>query len=289
MNSRTSQRNLSLLIVVLVLALATTGQSQDRPRYINVTGTADVKVAPDEVVVTLGIETTHKNIRDAIKLNDSNVKKLIAVLEKQGIESKHIQAGLIRLVPNSEDEPQQFSKGGKFQGQQMQMPNPPPPNANAPNPANDPFGGPAAESTERKIKDYTATKTIVFLSKDLPQLEAVLVSIYETGTTTVGGISYQISSAKKLRERMRTDAILAAKVKAELLTAAIGQKIGKAVRIEEASGGGESGLPYAADPFGSPMPSIFRYVPSDSPHGAASIAPETITVSASVTVWFELP
>ena len=285
--------SLRLLLCFWLIGSAFTNQarSQELARYIDVTGTADVKVAPDEVIIQLGLETTHKNIRDAIKQNDERLKKLIAVLEKQGIDPKHIQPGLIRVTPNYEESQQHYGKGGKFQVQQMQIPVPQAANANAPNAAPygaDPFGGQAAESVEPKIKDYTASKTVVVYSKDLPKLELVLVGIYESGVANVGSIVFQSSAVKKLRETLRPKAIQAAKDKAELLTAAIGQKIGKAVRIEESNSGG-SAYPRAADPFDLPSPASYRYVPSDTSAGPAGIAPELITVSASVTVWFELP
>jgi len=278
---------LPLCLGLLLSPLANLARTQDFPRVISVTGTADVKVAPDEVVVTLGLEATRKNIREAIKENDARLKKLIAVLEKQGIDPKHIQTSLIRVTLNYEEPPQQhYGKGGKFQAQQLQMPNAP--NANLPNPA-DPFdAAPDTEETARKIKDYTAAKTVVVYSKDLPKFEQVLVSLYESGVANVGGIVYQSSAVKKLRETLRPKAIIAAKEKAELLTGAIGQKIGKAVRIEESGGGGPS-YPSAANPFDLPSPVSFRYAPSDTPLGPAGIAPELITVSVSVTVWFELP
>lgn len=279
---------------VLLSISANLANAQEFPRHIDVTGSAEVRVAPDEVVINLGIETTHKNIRDALKENDARLKKLIAVLEKQGIDPKHIQPGLIRVTPNHEDPQQHYGKGGKYPNQQMQMPAQPAASFNAPYQAPnaapnaaDPFGQQTAESSEPRIKDYTASKAVVVYSKDLPKLEQVLVGIYESGVANVGGIVFQSSGVKKLRETLRTKAIIAAKEKAELLTGAIGQKIGKAVRIEEANGG--SGHPYAADPFGPAMPASYRYAPSETSTGPAGIAPELITVGASVKVWFELP
>jgi len=276
-----------LFLGLLLSPWLTLVHAQEVHRYINVTGSAEVKVAPDEVIINLVVETTHKNIRDALKQNDERLKKLLAVLEKQGIDPKHIQTGLIRVTPNHEDPQQHFGKGGKYPVQQMQMPQPAQiaPNANAPNAA-DPFSQQAAESSEPRIKDYTASKSVVVYSKDLAKLEQVLVGIYESGVANVGGVVFQASAVKKIRETLRPKAIQAAREKAEALTAAIGQKIGKAVRIEEAGGEGSS-YPRASSPFD--LPSTMYRLPGEASGGPVGIAPETITVSSSVTVWFELP
>jgi uncharacterized protein YggE len=276
MNLQFSFRALLPLCLGLLLSpLATSARAQDFPRVISVTGSADAKVAPDEVVLNLGIETTHKNIREALKENDARLKKLLAVLEKQGIDPKHIHPGLIRVTPNDEhDNP--YGKDGKtpilvpqaMGNTRLQIP------------------AQAQADEDSKIKDYTAKKTVVVYSKDLPKLELLLVGVYESGLADVGGIVFQSSTVKRLRETLRTKAIQAAKDKAILLTSAIEQKIGKAVRIEEASSSGPSYPSY--DPS-LPSPASYRYAPSDTSGGPASIAPELITVSASVTVWFELP
>lgn len=272
MNLQLPFHMLPLCLGLLFSPLANLARAQDLPRYINVTGTADVKVAPDEVVINLGVETTHKNIRDAIKLNDERLKKLIAVLEKQGIDPKHIQPGLIRVTPNDEESQHQYGKGAQApilvpqaMGQtQIQIPVPVP--------------GQADEDS--KIKDYTASKLVVVKSKDLPKLEVMLIGVYESGFATVQNVSYQNTSQKKIQETLRTKAIQAAREKAEMLTAALGQKIGKAIRIEESG----SGLPspgYGAYPVYS-TPAVYVV-------GGLGQAPEQITVSANVTVWFELP
>jgi uncharacterized protein YggE len=277
--------NFRALLLLCLCLLARLSSAQEIPKHIDVTGTAEVKVAPDEVVLTLGIETTHKNVREAIKQNDERLKKLMAVLEKQGIDPKHIQPGIIRVTPNHEEPANPYSKGGKFP-QAQQMPQFAPPNANAAPNAADPFGGqPEAASDEPKIKDYTARKTVVVFSKELAKLEQVLIGIYESNVASVGGIAFQTSALKKLRETLRTKAIVAAKDKAEALTAAISQKIGKAIRIEESNSDGSS----SHDPFGPARPSAYRYAPPETTVGAVGIAPESITVSSSVTVWFELP
>ncbi|MEW5958680.1 MAG: SIMPL domain-containing protein [Chloroflexota bacterium] len=101
------------LIAILILALALilalsawTGRQSDTPdasRTITVTGDADVRVVPDEVILTLGIETWDKNLRNAKRQNDERVKAVLELARQAGIESRHIQTDLISIEPRYED------------------------------------------------------------------------------------------------------------------------------------------------------------------------------------------
>jgi uncharacterized protein YggE len=73
-----------LLVGVLALANASALRAENRAapalsaRPITTTGDAEIKVAPDEVILILGVETWDKNIQVAKKQNDERVKKITA-------------------------------------------------------------------------------------------------------------------------------------------------------------------------------------------------------------------
>lgn len=69
-------------------------------RTITVTGSADVLVAPDEVHITVGIETRNSNFQQAKSENDSIAAKVIDLTKKYGIEQKHVQSDYIRTYPS---------------------------------------------------------------------------------------------------------------------------------------------------------------------------------------------
>lgn len=77
--------------------------SSDKP-YITVSGNAEVRVVPDEVVLTLGVETWSENLASAKEQNDARVKKIIAAAKERGIESKNIQTDYIDISPRYEYE-----------------------------------------------------------------------------------------------------------------------------------------------------------------------------------------
>ena len=71
----------------------------DPARQISVTGDAEVRVAPDEVLLTLGVETWDKDLATAKGQNDERVKKVLALTAEYGIGSKDVQTEYINIEP----------------------------------------------------------------------------------------------------------------------------------------------------------------------------------------------
>jgi uncharacterized protein YggE len=74
------------------------------PRLINVSGEAEVKVVPDEVILTLGVETWNKDLNLAKELNDERVQKILALANLFKIDSKDVQTGYIAIEPRYDEE-----------------------------------------------------------------------------------------------------------------------------------------------------------------------------------------
>jgi uncharacterized protein len=99
-------------IVVLCVALfftilprpALAQDFQPRPRLISVTGTAEVNVAPDEVVLSLGVESRDKDLAIAKAQHDGRVKKLLAEAHDAGVEGKFIQTSMLQMRPDYSEE-----------------------------------------------------------------------------------------------------------------------------------------------------------------------------------------
>ena len=58
------------------------------PRTISVTGTAEIKAAPDEVALTLAVDSRDKDLSVAKADNDQRIKKLLSFAHAAGVESK---------------------------------------------------------------------------------------------------------------------------------------------------------------------------------------------------------
>ncbi len=96
-----------LFIGVLALGLIAWNGAQvttpAEPRTISVIGEAEVRVVPDEVVLTVGVETTSKNLDTAKKDNDTRIAQVIASAKAHGIEAKHIQTDYLSIETRYQD------------------------------------------------------------------------------------------------------------------------------------------------------------------------------------------
>jgi hypothetical protein len=70
---------------------------------ISVSGSADVKVVPDEVIIALGVETSDLDLITAKNKNDERMKRVIQVAIDNGIESKYIQTDYLNIEPRYRD------------------------------------------------------------------------------------------------------------------------------------------------------------------------------------------
>ena len=72
-------------------------------RRITVTGSSQVLVIPDEVVLTLGVETADLQLAIAQKANDEIVKQVFEVASDMQIDSKNVQTDYINIEPRYQD------------------------------------------------------------------------------------------------------------------------------------------------------------------------------------------
>jgi len=84
------------------------------PGSITVTGEAEVKVVPDEVILNLGVETSDLNLTVARQKNDEIVQRVIALAKENGIEQKYIQTDYLGVEPRYEDSSYRYHLIGYF-------------------------------------------------------------------------------------------------------------------------------------------------------------------------------
>jgi uncharacterized protein YggE len=99
----------TLLAAALVATFALSGWTNDQlqprqPGTITVTGDADVRVVPDEVIITLGVETWNEDLGAAKAQNDERVSQVLALAQNYGIQPQHIQTEHISIEPRYEDD-----------------------------------------------------------------------------------------------------------------------------------------------------------------------------------------
>jgi uncharacterized protein YggE len=82
---------------------AAPGSTQPAARLITVTGDAEVRVVPDEVVLTLGVETQNLELDAAKRQNDDIVKAAIDLAKQQGIRPEQIKTEFLNVEPRYRD------------------------------------------------------------------------------------------------------------------------------------------------------------------------------------------
>lgn len=138
------------------------------------------------------------------------------------------------------------------------------------------------ESYTRKgvrISYFVADETLTITVHDLSKIDALLDALVGAGGNRIDSITYETSDLRKYRDQARDLAVKAAREKAGALAQALGQEIGKAYSIDEiVDFGFSAGL----------MANEARYSPSKDKAEGPSLAPGQKTISASVTVSFDL-
>ena len=74
-------------------------QGLQQPPQISVSGSAEVKVAPDEIYLRVGVETRDENLDDARHQNDERVSKALGFLKSNEVKDKDVQTDFISIEP----------------------------------------------------------------------------------------------------------------------------------------------------------------------------------------------
>lgn len=69
------------------------------PRLITVTGEAEVRVVPDEVVFDLTVQTIDKSLRQAKAQTDDRVRRLVELTRRFEVAPKDVQTDYVRVEP----------------------------------------------------------------------------------------------------------------------------------------------------------------------------------------------
>ena len=100
---KTKTLTIFLIVVASISIQAQQGQLFDDRSKISVNGEAVVKVQPNEIIITFGIETWDKNIMIAKEENNKIMKKAVAVIKESGIQDKDIQTDYLSIEPRYGD------------------------------------------------------------------------------------------------------------------------------------------------------------------------------------------
>jgi uncharacterized protein YggE len=218
---------------------------------INTSGSASVKVMPDKVSVSIGVETDGQTAAEAASNNAALVNQILEALKKIGVTDDQISTSYYNVYPVYESQypPPCIMKGESAQGQPMSSP-PPAPSSNAsgsvessttPAPTAPADSGQARPNIYPPPPDCQGSSNIIVGYKASNNLNVVtdvqndggqnVGKIIDTavgaGATNVSGAYFFISPDRqeKIRDDLIAEAIGNAKNRAQLAADAVNMEI----------------------------------------------------------------
>jgi hypothetical protein len=233
----------------LMFSVHTFAQNAIEPPLITVSGQAEVRVPPDEVVFTLGVESVDKDISVARKRTDDSVKEVLAIAKRNNVKPEDVQTSYISIQPKYSTDDLDYEQ---------------------------------RRAVKREFVGYQVSKTIAVILRDISRFDSLLSDVLKAGVTRLSNVEFRDSQLRRHKDQARAMAMKAAQEKANLMAREIGQSIGPAYWITEGVV-----IPYAAANVSQNR--IDNFVGSaSSSESESAIAPGTISVTAQVTVRFRL-
>jgi uncharacterized protein len=184
------------VLVTFLLSPVMSVRAQTPPaRTLTITGSAEVHVAPDVALVSMGVMTENSAAAAALKDNSTALAKVLDAVRAAGIEAKDMQTRGLSLEPRYE---------------RLDRPNDRP-----------------------RIIGYAAVNMVNLRVRDLAKVGDLLDKITAAGANLIEGISFVVSNQDKLLDEARPKAVADAKEKAELYARAAGIALGKVMSLSE--------------------------------------------------------
>lgn len=202
---------------------------------LSINAEGKVTAAPDMGVISLGVLTDGSTAAAAMSENSTRMNALMAALRRAGIAERDVQTSNISVNP-----------------QYQYVENQPP-----------------------RLIGYQANNQVSVKVRDVSKLGRVIDAAVSAGGNTVNGVSFTFQDVDAQIDRARTDAIAAARHRADLYARALGMQVVRVISVSE--GGGYS------PPIPMPVMAMARAEAAPPP-----VAPGEVQTTAAVSVVFEL-
>lgn len=180
----------ALLIAVFTMASLPARAAE---HLVTVNGEASVSVAPDLVMIRIGVTSQAKNARAASEANAKEMTKVMTAIEQNGIAKKDIRTSRLSLQPQYD----------------------------------------ASKPGAARLTGFRVTNQVTIKIRDIGQLPSILDRAIASGANEMSGIEFVVSQRSTLLDRARGEAIADAHRKAELYAKAAGAKLGRVIAITE--------------------------------------------------------
>ena len=190
-----SRQSYFLVSLALAAAAPACASAADAgPHTITVSGTGEIKVVPDEAILTAGVVSQAATAGDALAANRRAMNAVFATLKRQDIPDRSIQTFGFDVSPQYET-------------------------------------GPHARAMH--IVDYQVTNNVSITIDDVSKIGGAIDALVASGANSMGGISFTIRDPKPLEKQAREAAVKDAIDKAEAYAQAAGLSLGPIAQINE--------------------------------------------------------
>jgi uncharacterized protein YggE len=196
-------------LAILAAPLLAHDPAEEAVPRVAVRGHGEVRAAPDEAAVRLGIEVQDATARAAQERASAAAAAILAAVGEAGVPRDDVQTSELMLYPvHSQD-------------------------------------GPEGEPRAPRIVGYRASNVVTVRVRDLQRLGAVLDAGIRAGANRVEGVDFRLRDDLAARQRALGLAVAEARGKAQALAAAAGIQLGEVLALIEA---GAEAQPFLAQP-----------------------------------------
>ncbi len=189
-----------VLIVSTFLALPVQGQSatEKEPSILTVTGRGEVRIAPDEATVQLGVARQRDTAQEAQGEVNEVAQEILNAVIQLGVEAEHIQTYELRLSP----------------GYTSRRP---------------------GSSDEPRVVAYRASNMVSVRLENLSLVGLVIDAAMQAGGNQLQGVHFALRNDLSAREQALKEAVKEASQKAKVISEALDVKIIEVIEVNEGS------------------------------------------------------
>ena len=179
----------TILLLTAVILSACSGSiqfGQAQPRTINVTGNAQVILAPDIAYVSIGVHTQAPNAKDAVASSNTQTQAVIDAIKSQGVDAKDVQTTNFSVYQQTQTGPNGENQGFYF----------------------------------------ATDNTVYVTMRDLTKIGAILDASTSAGANNIYGITFDVQDKEAATKTGRDQAMADAQAQADQLAKAAGASLG---------------------------------------------------------------
>ncbi|MFZ6030141.1 MAG: SIMPL domain-containing protein [Chloroflexota bacterium] len=189
-----------LMAVAAPKAVAQVDDTTDGPtRTLYVSGSGQVSVQPDTVIVRIGVQTEAESAAAALDQNNEQMQGLVRLLRDRGVASADIQTQNVSLYPRYEDS--------------------------------------GRDNRSQTLAGYTVTNIVEARLRQIDSVGEVLDAAIAAGGNRIESIRFDVSNPEQYLDAAREAAWDDAQAKAEQLAELSGVTLGSVLSLSEATMG----------------------------------------------------